>query len=78
MRYPSSVLKVVLCGLDYAGMGGRHQNAHGYKRVMGGMWPPHSCKCYGRISIKPRLTGKSCLIFQYVLAFFAGFNPGLT
>ena len=29
MRYPSSVLKVVLCGLDYAGMGGHQQNVQG-------------------------------------------------
>ena len=28
-------------------------------------WPPHSCKCYGRISIKPRLTGKSRLINNF-------------
>ena len=36
---------------------------------MGGMWPPHSCKCHGRISIKLQLTGKSRLIFQFYLAF---------
>ena len=37
MRYPSSVLKVVLCGLDCAGMRGHQQNVQGYKRVISGM-----------------------------------------